>query len=172
MNQTQSNFLINAVPAAIATQRAWGVPASVTIAQAILESGWGTSALTKQANNYFGIKAASTANPETYEEFRTTEVVDGRSVKEMAAFARYPSPQASFEAHAQLLRMAKRYQPAMAAKADPVKFAMQLESCGYSTSPTYASQLVTLMMDYDLMQYDIPAQQATSPTPAAAPAKE
>ncbi len=61
MNAQQNAFLKMAVPGAQAAQKKWGVPASVTIAQAILESGWGASSLAKQANNFFGIKAVASA---------------------------------------------------------------------------------------------------------------
>jgi len=163
MNQTQSDFLKNAVPAAIRTMRESGVPASVTLAQAILESGWGSSALARLANNYFGIKAASTADPSSYEEFPTHEFVDGRETAVVAKFARYPSPLESFEAHARLLSSASRYAPAMAAKSDPATFALRLQMGGYSTNPNYAHELMQLVAEYDLAQYDTP--------PPAAPAQ-
>lgn len=167
VNQVQSNFLRDAVPAAQQSQRAYGVPASVTLAQAILESGWGASALTRKANNYFGIKAAANADPDSYAEFETTEFVDGRETRVMARFARYPSPAASFEAHARLLAFAPRYMPAMARERDPLGFAEQLQACGYSTNPSYAGELKKLMAEYDLTQYDVypPAAPAAGEPP-------
>lgn len=162
VNQVQSDFLKMAVPLAQATQKSWGVPASVTIAQAILESssaqGWGKSSLARLANNYFGIKATQVANPESYIERDTTEIVDGRSVRVHAKFARYATPAASFEAHAKLLATAKRYRPAMAVRANVVEFAAQLEACGYSTSPNYNETLTALIEKYDLTQYDLPPE--------------
>lgn len=155
MNQQESSFLANVVPAALSTQKLFGVPASITIAQAIAESGWGQSALAKQANNFFGIKALAHADPNAYAEFPTHEFVDGREVSVMCAFAKYPSPLDSFLAHARLLALAPRYQPAMAERNDPAAFATQLQKCGYSTSPDYAVALIKLINEYDLRQYDV-----------------
>jgi len=164
MNQQQSDFLRNVVPAAQSSQRVYGVPASITIAQAILESGWGQSALAKQCNNYFGIKATANALPDSYEEFPTIEFVDGRRTSVMAAFAKYPSPAMCFAAHARLLALAPRYKAAMAVRNDVLAFAGQLQRCGYSTNPDYAALLMSLVKEYDLTQYDIqpepPANQA------------
>jgi flagellum-specific peptidoglycan hydrolase FlgJ len=164
MNQQQSDFLRNVVPAAQSSQRVYGVPASVTIAQAILESGWGQSALAKRCNNFFGIKAAASAAPDGYEEFPTTEFVDGRRTQVMAAFAKYPSPAMCFAAHARLLALTPRYRAAMQARGDVGGFAQQLQRCGYSTNPDYAALLMELVKEYDLTQYDVP------PDPNAAPA--
>jgi flagellum-specific peptidoglycan hydrolase FlgJ len=164
MNQVESSFLANVVPAAMATARLCGVPASITLAQAILESGWGASSLARQANNFFGIKAASTTDPNSYAEFPTTEFVNGRSVRELAAFARYPSPAASFQAHAALLESAPRYAQAMAHREEPEDFAVALQACGYSTNPKYAQLLMQLVEDFDLAQYDTPAAPATQST--------
>jgi flagellum-specific peptidoglycan hydrolase FlgJ len=154
MNQKQNDFLKMAVPAAQAAQRKWGVPASVTIAQAILESGWGNSALARVANNYFGIKAVANAAVGNYAEFPTTEFVDGRRVAALARFARYASPTASFNAHAVLLALTSRYKPAMAAQG-PLEYAQTLQRCGYSTNPNYAEMLWELVSEFDLTQFDI-----------------
>lgn len=156
MNQAQNQFLKMAVPAAQAAQRKWGVPASVTIAQAILESGWGQSALARKANNFFGIKAVANADSGSYAEFPTSEFVDGRRVSEMAKFARYATPAASFEAHAVLLAMTTRYKPAMNFWCDPASFAAEIQRCGYSTNPNYAVGLMKLVDEFDLAQYDVP----------------
>jgi flagellum-specific peptidoglycan hydrolase FlgJ len=155
VNSTEQTFLTNTVLAAQQAQRQFGIPACITIAQATLESGWGQSALARQANNYFGVKANAKATPAQYAEFPTEEFVDGRKVEEMARFARYSTPAAGFEAHAYLLNMALRYRPAMAVKNDPAKFAQALQDCGYSTNPNYAALLMKLVREFDLEQYDI-----------------
>lgn len=168
MNAIQNAFLKAAVPAAQAAARKWRVPASITIAQAILESGWGASALARQANNYFGIKAVTNASPDGYAEFKTTEFVDGRRIAEMAKFARYPSPAAGFEAHAVLLATISRYKPAMQFCSDPLHFAQAIAACGYSTNPNYAAELAQLVKEYDLTQYDIPPDGAAKAQEVAA----
>lgn len=155
VNAAQSEFMRVVVPAAQYSQRRFGVPASVTIAQAILESGWGRSDLATHCGNYFGIKAGAHATPDTYEEFPTTEYVNGAPLHEMARFVRYPNASLCFGAHARLLACAPRYAPAMAARNDPAEFAQRLQACGYSTNPDYAHLLDVLMHDYDLTQYDL-----------------
>ncbi len=154
MNAQQNAFLQSVVPGAQAAEKKYGIPASVTLAQAILESGWGQSALAKKANNFFGIKAVG-AIAGSYVEFPTEEFVDGRRVREMAKFARYPSPAASFDAHAVLLSLSPRYEPAMAACGDPSQFAQELQACGYSTNPNYAAALRKLIAEFNLSQYDL-----------------
>lgn len=160
MNAQQNEFLKTVVPFAQASQRHWGVPASITIAQAILESsnklGWGQSQLARECNNFFGIKAAHHADPGTYEAFQTAEYENGKLVMVPADFVHYASIGDSFDAHAKLLATAPRYRPAMAAKADPVKFAEELQACGYSTNPNYARGLMAFLQIYDLEQYDAP----------------
>ena len=156
MNAAEMLFLRQVVPAAQASQRQSGVPVSITVAQAILESGWGKSTLTQQANNYFGIKAHHLGDPETYVEFQTAEYAKGQRVMVEAEFEKYPTALDCFEDHAELLSLAKRYGPAMAVKDDAAKFAVELQACGYSTSPTYAQGLMVLVNQFDLTQYDVP----------------
>ena len=159
MTYQQNAFLKLAVPPAQAAQRKWHVPASVTIAQAMLESsnahGWGQSQLAREANNFFGIKATHTGDPNSYIELPTHEYVHDALVTVEAAFARYESLEESFEAHARLLATAPRYRAAMARTGDPGSFASALQLAGYSTNPHYAKSLLDLIYRYDLMQYDI-----------------
>jgi flagellum-specific peptidoglycan hydrolase FlgJ len=150
----QRAFIASLVDGARASQEAWGVPASITIAQAIQESGWGKSELAIKARNYFGVKAVQDA---AYVQFPTNEVLkDGRTVRELAHFAFYRSPAESFDAHGKLLATHVRYQPAMAAVDDPAAFALQLQACGYSTDPNYPSELMRLVKQFNLTQYDTP----------------
>lgn len=155
------------VPAQLA-QRKWKTLASVTLAQCILESAWGQSQLARRANNYFGVKALPNA---AYMEFSTREVVTGRSVMELAKFAKYPSAIESFDAHAKLLATLSRYQPCMRAAAlgNAHSVCVQLQLDGYSTNPDYAAQLTALIQQHNLTQYDLtPLPEA----PAAQPNQE
>ncbi len=80
MNAQQNEFFQMAVPAALESQRATGVPASITLAQAIFESGWGQTGLAKKAFNFFGIKAGQHKTPSGYIELPTHEVINGHTV--------------------------------------------------------------------------------------------
>lgn len=156
MTEQQSNFLKFAIPLAQAAARRWGVPASITVAQAILESAWGQSQLAREANNFFGVKAAHLTNPSSYIELPTTEVVNSTIEHVDAAFARYETPRESFYEHGWLLATASRYRPAMAAAGDVRKFANELYLCGYSTNPHYGAELARIVDLYDLTAYDAP----------------
>jgi flagellum-specific peptidoglycan hydrolase FlgJ len=155
------------VPAAQFSARQFRVPASVTLAQWMLESAWGTSGLTVKANNCFGIKRGQQSLDQPYLEFPTAEYIGGRRVIVEAEFVHYVSVADSFKMHARLLAESKRYAPAMAALS-PNAFAILLQVCGYSTNPRYGVELAGLMHEYELQQYDV----AELPTPIAAATKE
>ena len=142
------------VPAAQACQQRYKVPASVTLAQWTFESSWGTSQLALRANNFFGIKATHLSDPATYMEFPTYEYENGVKTLIHADFEKYPDAAASFAAHGRLLATAPRYAPAMAVASDPVKFATEIQKCGYSTNPNYATELCLQIAVHKLTQYD------------------
>lgn len=151
----QSAFISRLVKPAQQSQRSTGVPASVTIAQAILESGWGGSGLSTQTNNYFGIKCGSVRSP--YQSgcasYHTKEYVNGRWVTEMARFRTYASVSGSVQDHARFLT-ASRYKAAFSTS-HPDKFAAAIARAGYATDPSYASQLSDIMRRFNLYRYDV-----------------
>jgi len=131
-----------------------GVPASVTVAQAILESDWGRSQLAQAANNYFGIKATSSLGNDGLIWLPTSEYDDSGQIYEIiSAFRAYKSLTDSMTDHDRLL-LTSRYAPAMRVASDPKQFAQQLYAAGYSTDPAYADKLVSLMDRYDLYRLD------------------
>jgi mannosyl-glycoprotein endo-beta-N-acetylglucosaminidase len=147
---------INAVgDAAQRSRKTTGVPASVTVAQAILESDWGRSRLARQGNNLFGIKALGTASgPAGVVSLATWEHVDGGDVVVQAPFKAYYTLQQSIEDHAGFFRRNKRYSPAMAVAGDAQAFARAIQDAGYATDPSYASKLIALMDRYNLYRFD------------------
>lgn len=153
LSATQQTFLASVGSAARTAQAQTGVPASVTVAQAILESDWGRSALSVQARNYFGIKATATSGPVL--SLPTTEYdADGQATTVVAAFRIYTDLAASVLDHDLLLARLARYAPAMAARSDPRQFARLIAAGGYATDPAYADKLIALMDQYALFQYD------------------
>lgn len=143
--------------AAQAAQAKYGVLASITLAQAILESGWGKSRLAAEANNFFGIK---TTKSHPYVEFLTSEFIGGQEEKVIAPFRRYDTPAESFDDHARLLAQDKRrYGPAMKVANDPIAFALQLQLCGYSTNKAYPTELCRLIDQFDLTRFDAPTKE-------------
>jgi hypothetical protein len=132
-----------------------GVPASVTVAQAILESDWGRSALAVSANNYFGMKAFGTLGTDGVVYMPTSEYdSSGQLYDTVSAFRAYTSLADSMADHARLLGTTRRYAMAMQAAQDPKQFAQLIADAGYSTDPTYADKLVALMDRYNLYQLD------------------
>ena len=147
---TQSEFLKLVIPFAQASERATGVPASVTIAQAMLETGWGKTAK-RAGNNLFGIKGRGNAGSV---KLWTREYSRGRWHKVRANFAAYRSMEDAFIAHASLISGKARYRRAMAVKNDPFAFARALQRAGYATDPKYASKLGSIIRKRGLTRYD------------------
>jgi Mannosyl-glycoprotein endo-beta-N-acetylglucosaminidase len=146
---------INAVgTAAQSSFKRTGVPASITVAQAILESDWGRSRLTRQGNNLFGVKSLSTQGPAGVMTLATWEHVDGDDVVVRAPFKAYYTLDQSIDDHAQLLVANKRYANALTVNRDPRAFAEAIQDDGYATDPNYASKLVELMDRYNLYRFD------------------
>jgi flagellar protein FlgJ len=141
--------------AARGSQSATGVPASVTLAQAILESNWGESLLTRAANNYFGIKAIGRVGNDGVVWMRTTEYdAQGAAYVTQAPFRAYKNALDSVTDHSQLFLRVSLYRAAMRATGDPDEFARRIADAGYSTDPAYASKLIGLMLKYDLYRFD------------------
>jgi flagellar protein FlgJ len=150
----QEQFIASIGEAAVQSADATGVPASVTIAQAILESYWGSSRLAREANNYFGIKAQTRSGSAGSIWFDVWEVIGGRNVMQSQAFRAYKTIAESFVDHGLFLLDNGRYAAAMAMKNDPRQFARAINRAGYATDPAYASKLIGLMDRYDLYRYD------------------
>jgi len=160
----QQAFIDGIAPGAIATQQRYGIPAAVTIAQAIDESGWGQSLLATQDNNLFGIKGDGPAGSDSQP---TQEYENGQWVTINAAFRVYSNVAQSIDDHAQLLAASGYYTRAMADRSNPNEFANALTGV-YATNPSYGGDLIQLMQQYDLYRYDATATGAGGG--AAAPA--
>ena len=148
---TPDEFVRFVAPMAQQSERETGVPASVTIAQAALETGWGKSARLV-ANNLFGIKGRGSNGSV---KLWTREYIRGRWVKVRANFAAYGDFGDSVEAHGRLISENRIYTRAMAVKDQgPEAFARALQRCGYATDPNYAKKLMQIINKRDLTEYD------------------
>jgi len=159
----QQAFISLIAPGAVAAQQHYGVPASVTIAQAIEESAWGQSSLAARYHNLFGIKGAGPAGSVI---LPTQEYENGSWVTIDAQFAVYHNDAQSIADHAELLATSGYYIRAMADRAHPDAFANDLTGV-YATDPDYGANLIALMKLYNLYQYDTAstaASAATNPT--------
>ena len=131
---------------AVEEMKRTGVPASITLAQGILESDAGRSRLATKANNHFGIKC--------HNDWK------GRTIKEDdnqrgECFRVYPSEASSFKDHSDFLRSRDRYKSLFELEQTDYKgWAEGLKKAGYATDPAYASKLIKLIEDYELWRYD------------------
>ena len=160
----QQTFINQIAPGAIAAQHTYGVPAAVTIAQAIDESAWGQSSLAAQDNNLFGIKGTGPAGSVS---LPTQEFENGQWVTITAQFRMYSSVAESIADHANLLATSGYYSAAMASRQAPNGFAQALTGV-YATDPNYGNTLVGLMRRYNLYRFDPDTQSATAQARAAA----
>lgn len=136
-------------PVAREVSKKSGVPASIILAQAALETGWGSSAI-GDAKNLFGIKGTGPAGTI---RVPTREVINGRSVTINDNFRKYNTWMESLEDHSRLLQTS-RYANCMRYKNDPDQFARELQKAGYATDPSYASKLISIMKSNNLYAYN------------------
>ena len=156
-NMTTAQFVAASVAPAQRGQREFGVPASVTIAQAILESGWGKSGLTRNDRNFFGIKCFNGVTGPIANGCHTYATAECEPVclPTTASFRTYASATDSFRDHGRFLVVNNRYAPAFAYTTKPDQFLFQIWKAGYATSPTYATNVGAVMKKYNLYQYDL-----------------
>jgi len=129
-----------------------GIPASVTLAQAIHESSWGKGVLALNSNNHFGIKCKADWTGETYYK-EDDDYVNGKLVK--SCFRHYPSVDASYVDHSDFLKDNARYSSLFQlGSKDYMNWAKGLKSCGYATDPEYANKLIRTIEEYQLYEYD------------------
>lgn len=123
-----------------------GVPASITLAQGLLESGAGRSELAVRANNHFGIKCHN-----SWEGGRVYHDDDRKG----ECFRSYPSPEESFRDHSDFLRYRDRYKFLFELERGDYKgWAHGLRKAGYATDRSYPDKLIKLIEDYRLNEYD------------------
>lgn len=130
---------------AIAEMNTYGIPASIKLAQALLESGNGNSTLARNSNNHFGIKCTSNWQGRTV--LKDDDNPDD-------CFRVYNNPEESFRDHSEFL-LRKRYAALFELdKNDYVGWARGLKKAGYATNPRYAELLISLIERYELYRFD------------------
>ena len=146
---------------AMQEQRLTGIPASIKLSMALLESGCGQSYLATKGNNHFGIKWWNVASDGAafLETFDDDKDKNGKRIP--SRFVKFNSVEASYKKHSDVLRRS-RYQILFTySSSDYRSWALGLETCGYATAKGYGSRLIELIEKYDLTQYDLPDE----PTP-------
>ena len=140
---------------AISEMHRTNIPASIKMAQAILESGLGTSTLATQANNHFGIKCNGGWTGDTYYR-EDDDYKNGKLIK--SCFRKYQNPAESFIAHSDFLVKQPRYGNLfLLQKDDYAGWAYGLREAGYATDKKYPSKLIDIINKYNLDELDKPS---------------
>lgn len=150
---TPTDFITAISPAARASAKATHIPASFVVAQGALESGWGTSALSKRAFNLFGVKADSSWHGDVL-TMDTREYLKGQWVTIPAKWRKYPDWQACIDDHAAFLINNPRYRPAFAYTSGTT-FALAVAAAGYATDPQYGQKIVSIIKAHGLSALDM-----------------
>ncbi|MDE5902020.1 MAG: glucosaminidase domain-containing protein [Muribaculaceae bacterium] len=130
---------------AVEQMRLYGVPASITLAQGLLESGAGRSTLAVEGNNHFGIKC--------HKEWTGSSMLRNDDAPD-ECFRVYDSPEESFRDHSLFLRRQRYASLFDLPLTDYVGWARGLKSCGYATDPNYADRLISIIELYSLQLFD------------------
>ena len=131
---------------AIAEMLRFKIPASITLAQGILESNSGRSRLTVKGNNHFGVKC--------HKSWRGKRIYHDDDARQ-ECFRKYEHPLSSFRDHSLFLFERKRYAALFDLKLRNYKgWAKGLKKAGYATDPKYPKKLIRLIEDYELYRYD------------------
>ena len=142
----QQDYIAKYAALAVSEMQRTGVPASITLAQGLLESATGLSPLAVHANNHFGIKCHNDWEGETFYK-------DDDSAHE--CFRVYPTVEDSFRAHSDFLRGRERYKDLFELEPTDYKgWARGLRRAGYATDPGYATKLINLIEDFQLYRFD------------------
>ncbi len=140
-----TTYIVRFKAISIEEMNQYGIPASITLAQALLESGTGNSDLAKYANNHFGIKCTSDWKGKGY--YKDDDQKDD-------CFRVYKNPEESFRDHSEFLKR-KRYAALFELDKDDYEgWAKGLKQAGYATNPKYPDLLINIIEKYDLHQYD------------------
>lgn len=146
VNKTTQGYIEQYADIAMTKMREHNIPASITLAQGVLESSSGNSKLTKESNNHFGIKC--------HKEWEGRKVYWDDDAKG-ECFRVYDQPEGSFEDHSQFLVTRSRYASLFQLNSgDYVGWAYGLKKAGYATDPAYPQKLIGIIERYKLFEYD------------------
>lgn len=139
-------YILTYYPIAVEQMVRHNIPASITLAQGLLESGAGNSKLSRSSNNHFGIKA-----DKSWQGKRTSSMDNGK----LCYFRKYNSVRDSYEDHSMFLVNRQRYASLFKLKKSDYKgWAKGLKKAGYAEDPAYPTKLISLIERYGLQRYD------------------
>ena len=145
-NKAYLNYIEQYCKLAQKQQKEFGIPASITLAQGLLESGAGQSSFSKASNNHFGIKCTDWKGDKVYKDDDTKN----------ECFRKYGHVLDSYEDHSLFLKNRSRYSFLFDYQStDYENWAFGLKKAGYATDPTYAFKLISIIENYNLHQFDL-----------------
>lgn len=150
-----ADFIAAIAPAARALSAKSKIPASFTVGQAALESGWNTSKPALNAMNLFNIKADAAWGNRPIYQMASEEVVKGKTIVLPAKWRMYHNWQESIEDHAAFLIANPRYAACFREK-DGEGWARAVFAAGYATDPDYTAKLIGTMRSRNLAAFDLP----------------
>ena len=134
-----------------------GIPASIKLAQGLLESGYGQGSLALVSNNHFGIKWRSPVDGDYVESYDDEKDRNGKKI--VSRFVKFNSPEESYQQHSELLMTRPIYRVLFTYdRSDYRSWAFGLKKAGYASNPKYAERLIQLIEQYHLDRFDIPSQ--------------
>ena len=155
----RSDFIASLVQAAQDNQRATGVPASVAIGMAALETGWGRSSMANApVNTLFNIKCSKNKSQfqKGCQNFSSYEYrKDGTRYLMVSSFRTYASRGDSIKDFGQFLRSLSRYRKAFDYQNNPDQFVREVRKGGYATDPRYSELVISIMKSHNLYRYDV-----------------
>lgn len=144
---------------AISEMQRTGIPASIKLAQGLLESDWGRSNLATQANNHFGIKCSRGWNGGQFYKHDDDRNANGELVE--SCFRKYSNAESSYIAHSEFLVNGTRYNSLFELDhTDYKNWAKGLRRAGYATDRKYPAKLIAIIEKYDLHRFDTMAQES------------
>ncbi|MGA0256629.1 MAG: glucosaminidase domain-containing protein [Saprospiraceae bacterium] len=151
-NNPSINYISQYKQIAVSEMQRTGIPASIKMAQALLESGAGRSTLAREANNHFGIKCGGVWEGDTFYR-EDDDYKNGKLIK--SCFRKFDSAMESFMAHSEFLVKQNRYRFLFDYKTTDYKaWAKGLRTAGYATDKTYANKLIDIIEKYELYELD------------------
>ena len=135
---------------ALASELNWGIPYTISLGQAILESNAGESYLATEANNFFGIKCGQKycRHEKTCVLIETKEEVNGKMITKKARFRRYKSAAEGFDEHGRFLNGNRYSKIHKYAKTEYVNWAIAIKTAGYATDSKYPNKLINVIEKY------------------------
>lgn len=150
-------YLNTYAPIAIQEMKRTGIPASIKLGQALLESRFGSSPLARLANNHFGIKAGPRWDntPRHCLHSHEWSAQRDRMVPILSCFRHYKDVTDCYRAHSEFLMQRAHYAPLFKLKQQDIEgWTRGLQKAGYATDPTYAEKLLNVIQKYQLQRFD------------------